>query len=405
MGAAGDRISNRSAPLQVIEQDFDSIAQVLSIRTSAVFLKVKGNQTQTGVPSIMKAVSRSCILGLLALSAATATVACSVQSNQTATLPQTQSATSVVNPAVELKAGTNRVTFQSEGETLVGNLYLPETYKAGDRVPVVIVTGAWITIKEQMPGLYAEKLSEQGFAAFIFDFRSYGESGGKLRNFESPTAKITDIKNAVAYLQTVNAVDGDRIAGLGICASAGYMAVATAEDSRIKALVTVAPWIHDPQIVNTVYGGEAAVQQRIAEGRAAEARFQQTGEADYVLATSPTDPAAVMHGDIDYYQNPQRGAIPQWDNRFAVASWAEWLTFNPMPEAQNIQVPTLFIHSEQAAIPDGARQFFAAIPGNNKQFDWLENRTQFDFYDQPQTVDRAISLTVNMLKTSFNIAS
>jgi uncharacterized protein len=300
-----------------------------------------------------------------------------------------------------LQPGINRVTFQSEGETLVGNLYLPASYKPGDKLPTVIITGAWMTIKEQMPGLYAQKLADRGFAAFAFDFRSWGESGGKLRSFESPTVKIADIKNAVSFLQTVDAVDSNRIAGLGICASAGYMAVATAEDPRIKSLITVAPWIHDPQIVDTVYGGSSAVQKLITTGQAAEAKFKQTGEADYVLATSKTDKTAVMYGDIDYYQNPKRGAIPQWLNQFAVASWAEWLTFNPMPIAQKIKVPTLFIHSEKAAIPQGARQFFAAIPGKNKQMNWLPDRTQFDFYDQEQTVNQSVALIVERLKSTL----
>ncbi len=300
-----------------------------------------------------------------------------------------------------LQPGLNRVTFQSEGETLVGNLYLPANYKSGDRLPTVIVTGAWMTIKEQMPGVYAQKLADHGFAALAFDFRSWGESGGKLRNFESPTAKIADIKNAVSFLQTVEAVDSNRIAGLGICASSGYMAVATAEDSRIKSLVTVAPWIHDPEIVNAVYGGAPAVQKLIATGQAAEAKFKQTGKVDSVLATSKTDKTAVMYGDIDYYQNPKRGAIPQWSNQFAVASWAEWLKFNPMPVAKQIKVPTLFIHSEKAAIPDGARQFFAAIPVQNKQMNWLPDRTQFDFYDQEQTVNQSVALIADRLKSTL----
>jgi uncharacterized protein len=343
----------------------------------------------------MKLQSRLWAIFLIVLGSAAALTAHTVYA-----LPQNSSSTRLSNRSA-LQPGMNRVTFQSEGETLVGNLYLPATYKLGNKLPTVIVTGAWMTIKEQMPGLYAQKLADRGFAAFAFDFRSWGESGGKLRSFESPTVKITDIKNAVSFLQTVEAVDANRIAGLGICASAGYMAVATAEDSRIKSLITVAPWIHDPQIVDAVYGGSAAVQKLIATGKAAEAKFQQTGKADYVLATSKTDKTAVMYGDIDYYQNPKRGAIPQWSNQFAVASWAEWLTFNPMPIAPKIKVPTLFIHSEKAAIPQGARQFFAAIPGKNKQMDWLPDRTQFDFYDQAQTVNQSVALIVERLKSTL----
>jgi uncharacterized protein len=99
-----------------------------------------------------------------------------------------------------LKPGINRVTFPSAGQTLVGNLYLPASYKSGDKLPTVVVAGSWMTVKEQMSGLYAQKLADRGFAAFAFDFRSWGESGGKLRSLESPTAKIADIKNIASSL-------------------------------------------------------------------------------------------------------------------------------------------------------------------------------------------------------------
>ncbi|MBD2772599.1 alpha/beta hydrolase [Iningainema sp. BLCCT55] len=299
------------------------------------------------------------------------------------------------------KPGINRVTFPSSGETLVGNLYLPANYKAGDKLPVVVVTGAWMTIKEQMPATYAQKLSEQGFAAFTFDFRTFGESGGKLRGFESPTEKMKDIKNAVSFLQSVNAIDSNKIVGLGICASAGYMAQVTAEDGRIKSLITVAPWIHDPAIVSAVYGGEKAVEDKIKIGKAARKQFEKTGNAEVVPAASKTNPKAPMFGEIPYYTDSQRGAIPQWSNEFAVMSWAEWLTFNPMPQAKNINVPTLFIHSKKAAIPEGASQFFQKIPTNNKKFAWLDNRTQFDFYDQDATVKQSVSLIANHLKSAL----
>lgn len=346
----------------------------------------------------MKLQSRLFALALMMVGSLAAIAPDAIQAKASTAL--TSDAT-LVSTRSTLQPGVNRVTFQSEGETLVGNLYLPATYQPGDKLPTVIVTGAWMTIKEQMPAVYAQALADRGYAAFAFDFRSWGESGGKLRSFESPTVKIADIKNAVSFLQTVDAVDGDRIAGLGICASAGYMAVASVEDTRIKSLITVAPWLHHPQIVEAVYGGKATVETLIARGQAAADQFEQTGKAEYVLATSKTDKTAVMYGELDYYQNPQRGAIPQWENRFAVASWAEWLTFNPLPAAQQIQVPTLFIHSEKAAIPDGARQFFAAIPAENKQFAWLRDRTQFDFYDQQATVDQSVALIVDHLHSSL----
>lgn len=198
------------------------------------------------------------------------------------------------------KPGINRVTFQSEGEKIVGNLYLPASYKPGDKLAAVVVTGAWMTVKEQMPATYAQKLADEGFVALAFDFRTFGESGGKLRGFESPTEKIKDIKNAVGFLQTVDAVDSNKIAGLGICASAGYMVEAAAQDSGIKSLISVAPWIHSPEIVNTVYGGEEAVQEKIKISEAAKKQFEQTGKAEVVPAASKTNKKAPMFGEVLY---------------------------------------------------------------------------------------------------------
>ena len=48
-----------------------------------------------------------------------------------------------------------------------------------------------------------------------------------------------------------------------------------------------------------------------------------------------------MYGPYDYYLNPERGAIPQWSaDKFAVMSWEDWLTTNPMPTAKTLNAPT-----------------------------------------------------------------
>ena len=73
------------------------------------------------------------------------------------------------------------VSFKNQNSTLIGKLYLPDEYKSGDKLPAVVVTGAWTTVKEQMPATYAEKLAANGFAALIFDFRGWGESKDEVR--------------------------------------------------------------------------------------------------------------------------------------------------------------------------------------------------------------------------------
>jgi dienelactone hydrolase len=57
-----------------------------------------------------------------------------------------------------------RVSFDSDGVRLVGTLHLPDGAKASP-APVVVVTGSWLTVKEQMADTYARRLTADGLAA------------------------------------------------------------------------------------------------------------------------------------------------------------------------------------------------------------------------------------------------
>lgn len=63
----------------------------------------------------------------------------------------------LVNSTPADAAQIKEVTFESQGETLVGNLYLPDDYVAGQELPGVVVTGSWTSVKGQMSDLYIEK--------------------------------------------------------------------------------------------------------------------------------------------------------------------------------------------------------------------------------------------------------
>lgn len=159
------------------------------------------------------------------------------------------------------------------------------------------------------------------------------------------------------------------------------------EDPRVRALALIAPWLHDATLVREMYGGEDGVAERIAAGEAARERFERTGSVDYVPAQNATDETAAMPMAMDFYENPERGAIPEWPNRFAVMAWPEWLDFDPIALASRLHTPTLLVHSEDGAIPDGARRFHAELAAD-KAIAWTAG-TQFDFYDQPRNVSDA----------------
>jgi fermentation-respiration switch protein FrsA (DUF1100 family) len=269
---------------------------------------------------------------------------------------------------------TKHVRFDSAGTDLRGTLHLPADMSGP--LPAVVVTGTWTSIKQQMADRYAAALAQRGLAALSFDFAGFGDSAGDPRDVEDPQAKIRDIRAAVDFVTTHPTVDQGRVHALGVCASAGYTAVNAATDSRVRSLALVAPWLHDSELVADIYGGADGVAARVA-----------AGDVAYVPAVSATNPDAAMPFHIDFYLNPTRGGIPAWPNRFAVMSWPLWLRFDPIAAAPNVTQPVLVIHSQDGAIPDGARRFLAALPHPGRAI-WTDG-TQFDFYDNPAHVSLA----------------
>lgn len=68
------------------------------------------------------------------------------------------------------------------------------------------------------------------------------------------------------------------------------------------------------------YGGAEGVKRQIDFATAAMSKFQQDGQMDYVPAYAPNDQNAAMFFEVDYYADPQRGAVPLWKNLLAIAS-------------------------------------------------------------------------------------
>ncbi len=301
------------------------------------------------------------------------------------TLTLTTAAALMESTAAVAQVETRTVTFENEGATLSGTLYLPEE-RGSEPLPTVVVTGAWTSVQEQMPANYAREMAERGFAAFTFDFRGWGKSGdlpNNVRFVESPEAKTSDIKAAIAFVATLPEVDADHINGLGICASAGYMVDAVSGNPLIQALGLVAPWLQNEEIVEAVYGGAEGVAGLIEVSHAAEAAGGQI-----IPAAGPEGAEGVLMPIGGYYYEADRGAIPEYDDKWNNAGWEGWLTYHPADNPQRLDKPLAIVHSESAAIPQGVQTFLAGFAGDATA-QWLEDVTQFDFYDNPEDVTRA----------------
>ena len=324
---------------------------------------------------------------LLILAAVVLMSACgnSEHNNTTNTIMNTNTS----NAQVQKKQGTmEQIQFKSNEATLAGAIFYPENYEANQTYPALIVTGAWTTVKEQMPMLYAEKLAKKGFITLVFDFNGWGQSEGDNRYVEDPVRKTADIIAASDYLRSRTDVASNEVGGVGVCASSGYMVDAYAAQ-KLNSVALVAPWLHNPELAIQVYGGEGAVADLLALSDKAQAQFESTGELQVVTAASTTDTNTPMY-QAPYYTETHRGLIPAYDNKFNIATWRPWLTYDAFKNADKLPGKILFVESEAMALPQGSAGF-KALSGDKVESVNLPNVTQFDFYDQPEAVATAVN--------------
>ena len=133
----------------------------------------------------------------------------------------------------------HRVTYQVDGIDVVANVYTPAGYDPAKGYAAVVVAHPNGGSKDQVAGLYAQKLAEAGFVTIAFDARYQGESGGMPRRTDKPANRMGDIMGAIDFIQQYPGVDPERIGAFGICGGGGYTFATAQVDKRIKAVGTL----------------------------------------------------------------------------------------------------------------------------------------------------------------------
>ena len=144
-----------------------------------------------------------------------------------------------ISENVKGKVNIRRVEYTVDGIKVVANVYTPAGYDKNKSYAAVVVAHPNGGSKDQVAGLYAQKLAEAGFITMAFDARYQGESGGEPRRTDKPANRMGDIYGAVDYIQNFPGVDPSRVGAFGICGGGGYTFAAAQADHRIKAVATL----------------------------------------------------------------------------------------------------------------------------------------------------------------------
>jgi uncharacterized protein len=138
-------------------------------------------------------------------------------------------------------APREEIRFRSGGEECAGWFYRPGD--ADGNVPCVVLAHGFGALKEGRLDAYAERFAVAGYAALVFDYRNFGESGGEPRQLIDIGAQHEDWRAAVSDARGREGVDADRIALWGTSFSGGHVIATGARDSRVAAVIAQSPFL------------------------------------------------------------------------------------------------------------------------------------------------------------------
>ncbi|KAF8939960.1 alpha/beta superfamily hydrolase [Dissophora ornata] len=275
------------------------------------------------------------------------------------------------------------VSFLSEAIKIAGHLYIPDSHKAGDKLPAIVVAHPFGAVKEQTTGHYAEQLSKEGFVTLAFDRRYQGASEGTPRQLEDPFGAGEDIKSAVTFLSLQEQVHPSRIGILGICAGGGYVIFAASTDHRIKAVATVSG-ADIGSFIRTIPKPDL---DAILDG-AGQARIEyaKTGQVKYLPVLPELNeindktPALMVEG-ADYYLT-SRGGHPRSINRTAIWGYDKLVMYDSFAQVDRISPrPLLLIVGSKADTVCYSEKAFQ-LAAEPKELHVIEGSTHVDLYDR-----------------------
>ncbi|KAG0231733.1 alpha/beta superfamily-like hydrolase [Mortierella sp. GBAus27b] len=275
------------------------------------------------------------------------------------------------------------VTFPSNNINLSGHLYIPDTYKEGEKFPAIVISHPGGGVKEQTAGLYAEKLSKQGFITLAFDRRNQGASEGTPRNLEDPFASVEDAKSAVTFIANHEKVDPNRIGALGVCAGGGYAIGAASTDARVKAIGTVSMVCIGALFTSIP---SEALDSLIVQSGEARNEYAKTGQVKYLPFVPAPDQltaesTVLMREGAEYYLTP-RGAHPRSVNKFALWSYDMMPSYDSFTKIERVSPrPLLLIAGSKADTFEHSQKAFDKAK-EPKELYSIDGATHIDLYDR-----------------------
>lgn len=300
---------------------------------------------------------------------------------------------------VKGKVNIHPVSYTLSGLKIAANVYTPAGYDPSKKYPAVVVAHPNGGVKEQVAGLYAQRLAELGYITIAADASYQGASEGTPRNVDKPFFRTQDIHGMADFISTYPGVDANRLAALGVCGGGGYTLNAAKSDKRFKAVATISMF-NSGQVRRNGYMNTQleTIQARLKEASDARAK-EATGEilysgnvdfdalTDESISKIPTD---LYREGMMYYGKTNR--CPGSTFRYTTSSLMDLMTWDAMDNISLINAPLLLIAGEKADSLYMSEEALQKVTGTtDKELFKIPGATHIQTYWVPEYVDLAVS--------------
>jgi fermentation-respiration switch protein FrsA (DUF1100 family)/alkylhydroperoxidase/carboxymuconolactone decarboxylase family protein YurZ len=302
---------------------------------------------------------------------------------------------------VKGKVNIKPVSYNIKDIRIAANVYTPPNYDPANKYPAIVVAHPNGGVKEQVAGLYAQLLADQGYITITADAAYQGSSGGFPRNVDKPANRIEDIYSMADFISQFAGVDTARIGLFGICGGGGYSLAAAQSDKRFKAVATLS--MFNTGIVRRngfMNSQRSTIQQRLQQASDARAKEAAGTEVLYAADAKITDEMADkmpfdLYREGHYYYN-RTYAHPNSTFRYTMSSLLDLVVFDAASNMDLINQPLLMMAGSKADSYYMTEDAFSrAINAKNKELFLLNGATHIETYWKPEYVRLAMQGLTN----------
>ena len=297
------------------------------------------------------------------------------------------------------------VSYKIKDINIVANVYTPANFDTAKKYPTIVIAHPNGGVKEQVAGLYAQRLANQGYITITADAAYQGGSGGTPRNVDKPANRIEDIHAMADFISQYQGVDVSKLGLLGICGGGGYALTAAQSDKRFKAVATVSMFNSGIVRRNGFMNSQVAtIQERLQQASEARALEAAGKEIRYTANVVITDEMADkmpfdLYREGHYYYN-RTHAHPNSKFSYTLSSLMDLMTFDASTNMDLINQPLLMIAGSKAdSFYMTEDAFKKATNAKNKELFQINGATHIQTYWKPEYVSQA----VNKLKDFYQI--